>query len=211
MGLRRVRAVLKLKKNNVPVLLAQAKAIHAAMSANQAIFTAPNPPLATLLTQIEALDAAEQATHTKAKGTAAVRNTKRNVLISSLELERAYVQSLADASPEEAVAIIEAASMKVAASPRHAKEVLGAKLGQPPGTVILDANAGLLGRGTKQVCFNWLFSTDGGKTWISAPSTPLPHTSITGLPLLTVCSFRVNISDADGPTAWSQAVSILVH
>ena len=209
----RIRAALSIPKSKVPAVLTQAKAIYNGLGANTALFPSPNPSLAFLLGQIQALDTAQQATLTKTKGTAAVRNTKRDALVTSLESERMYVQSLCDANPEQAVAIITAAGMAVAKLPVHDKPVLQAKPGSASGSVVLVANAGLLvGKGvSKKSTFNWQSSTDGGKTWNSAPSTPLASTEITGLPAMTVVSFRVAATVSKTTGAWSQVITLLVH
>jgi hypothetical protein len=210
---RRVRAVLSLSKAKVPALLTQAKAIYNGMNADKVTFAAPNPSLATLLGQIQALDVAEQATTTKTKGTVAVRDTKRELLITSLESERMYVQSLCDASPEQAVAIATAAAMAIGKIPAHAKPILQAKLGTQSGAVVLVANAGLLvGKGvSKKVTFNWQLSADGGKTWTLCPSTPLANTGIESLTPLTTYAFRVGVTVSKVTGEWSQAVTLLVR
>jgi hypothetical protein len=170
-------------------------------------------PLATLLTQIQDLDTAEQATKTGTKGTVPVRNAKRAVLVTTLESLRMYVQSLSDANPEQSAAIASAASMAVAKLPLHAKPVLQAKLGASSGTVILIANATLLvGRGVrKKATFNWESSADGGKTWTAVPSTPLSSTTVAGLTPLTTYAFRVCVTVSKVVGEWSQAVSLLVR
>ena len=213
MRIHRLRAVLGLDKSNTLVLLAQAKAIHNALNANLTLFPALSPPLSTLAEQIDALDAAEQAVSTHTKGTAAVRDAKRDILIASLESIRAQVQVIADASPEQAAIIITAAGMKIASSPAHAKPLLAAKLGKQAGSVRLRANASLLtaGKGSKKTSFNWQYSPDGGKTWISAASTPLATTIVEDLTPLTTYGFRVSVTDSDGPGEWSQAVNLLVQ
>jgi hypothetical protein len=183
------------------------------MNADKVTFAAPNPPLAALLGQIQALDVAEQATSTKTKGTVAVRDTKRELLVTSLESERMYVQSLCDASPEQAVAVATAAAMAIGKVPTYAKPILQAKLGAQSGAVVLVANASLLvgKRVTKKVTFNWQLSADGGKTWTGAPSTPLASTEIGNLTPLTTYDFRVGATVSKVTGEWSQAVALLVR
>jgi len=62
----------------------------------------------------------------------------------------------------------------------------------------------------KHVTFNWQSSAEGGKTWISAPSTPLATTTLEGLTPLTTYAFRVSVTVSKTAGEWSQAVSILV-
>jgi hypothetical protein len=209
----RVRAVLTLPKSKVATLLAIAKAVYNAFQSNPGLLPQPTPPLATVQGQIQALDTAQQATATRAKGTVATRNAKRDVLVTSLESWRMYVQTLCDANPEQADALIAAAAMAVGRLPVHAKPVLGAKLTTASGTVTLEANATLLvGRGVKKhAAYNWQYSADCGKAWTNAPSTPLASTTIEGLTPLTTYSFRVAATVSRTVGAWSQAITILVR
>src|SRR5262249_5496615 len=156
-------------------------------------FPAPVPPLATLEAQIQAVDAAEQLAATRAKGAAAARNVQREILVGMLETERSYVQTLCDTNPAEAVAIIEAAGMAVAAAPVRNDPILKVTDGIQSGTVGLDANAAVLaGRRGKKAFFNWQWTTDGGKTFNDAPSTPHAKTMIANLMPLTMIGFRVS-------------------
>jgi Na+-translocating ferredoxin:NAD+ oxidoreductase RnfD subunit len=208
----RVRAVLKLPKTNVASLLALARAMVQAFQANPGLFPQPLPPPAIVQTQVGDLDTAQQATTTRTKGTVATRNAKRALLVTSLEAWRAYVQTLCDANPEQAEALIAAAGMTVAKVPVYAKPVLGAKLGAVSGTVTLEANATLLvGRGVrKHVAYSWQYSTDGGKTWTNAPASALASTTLTGLTPATTYSFRVAATVSKTVGEWTQAVSVLV-
>jgi len=211
--IQRIRIVLSLETEKVPALLPQSKTIYNAFATNASLLPTPPVPLPTLLAQIQDLDTAEQATKTGTKGTVAVRNAKRAVLVTTLESLRMYVQSLCDSNPEQAPALATAASMAVAKLPLHAKPVLQAKPGASSGAVILIANATLLiGRGVrKKATFNWESSADGGKTWVTAPSTPLSSTSVVGLTPLTTYAFRVSVTVSKTTGEWSQAVTLLVH
>jgi hypothetical protein len=209
----RVRAVLTLPKTKVATLLAIAKAVYNAFQSNQGLLPQPIPPLPVVQGQIQALDVAQQATSTRARGTAATRNAKRDVLVTSLESWRMYVQTLCDANPEQAEALVAAAAMTIAKVPLHAKPVLAARLGVVSGTVTLEANATLLvGRGVKKhAAYQWQYSADGGKTWTNAPATPLASTTIEGLTPLTTYAFRVAATVSKTVGAWSQAVTLIVH
>jgi hypothetical protein len=209
----RIRVALKAIRNNIPALLALAKAVYNAMLASAKLFAQPNPALPVLAQQIQDLETAHQATLTRARGTVAVRNAKRDVLITSLESERMYVQSLCDANPEQAETLITAAGMATAKTPVHNKPALAATQGPVPGSAKLVANATLLvGRNVrKRVTYNWQLSADGGKTWTLLPSTPLASTIAEGLTPLTTYSFRVSPTVSKTPGEWSQAVTLLVR
>ncbi len=82
MSIHRVRAALHIDRVKIPSLLSQAKSIYNAMNADKATYASPNPPLATLLVQIQELDTTQQAVKARAPGAVDVRNAKRDVLVS---------------------------------------------------------------------------------------------------------------------------------
>lgn len=209
----RVRATLGINKKKITALLALAKAIYDGMLANPTLFPSPSPAMAVLLALITALDSAQRVVATRAKGAAAVRDQKRDALITALESERMYVQALCDANPEQAVALIKAAGMSVAQVATRDKPALQAKPGTAPGGVILVANETLLvGKGVhKKALFNWQMSADGGKTWTTLPPTPLATTEVTGLTSLATYAFRVSVTVGKVVGEWSQAVTIVVR
>jgi len=212
----RTRLSIGVDKHDILGVLAFARGVHTKTSANTTTFTALPVSLAALLGQITDLDASQQVvTSTKAKGTAADRDRKRDVLWSSLELIEAYGQSLCDASPEQAATIAEMCGFKVSAVGAHAKAILAATLTATPGTAKLHANASLLvasGKGTSKArIFLWRYTTDGGKTFISVDGTPVAEIVIPNLPLGTTVGFQVCAKDADAQGEWSQTVNLFVH
>ncbi len=209
--LQRIRVALKSDKDKIPLFLVLAQYILACMTANSALFTASAALLATLTTQIAALVAAQGQVKDRVAGTTGTRDAKRNLVALTLESLRVQVQALCDATPGQAISIIQAAGMKAVNVGRYTKAILAVTLGVQPGTVMLVANARLLSTSKKSKTYNWSFSLDG-KTWIAAPSTPHAKTTITGLTSLTTYAFRVNVSvGSAGPGEWSQAVTIVVH
>jgi hypothetical protein len=121
------------------------------------------------------------------------------------------VQTLCDAAPEQAHVLVEAAAMKMATPPTHQKPLLAAANGTASGSAVLSAHRALLvGGSKKQSLLNWQYSLDGGKTWVSAPSSTYAKTEIDALPPLTTVSFRVSATVAKVPGAWSQAVTLLI-
>jgi hypothetical protein len=209
---RRLRVVLKIRRQSTASVLGRARAIAQGMAADTTRFAAPTPPLATLQSQIEAVEAAEHKAQTRTKGTVAERNFQRDALVGMLETERAYVQVLCDASPEQAEVIIKAAGMEVARPPSHADPLLKVVSGASSGAVTLDAHAArLTGRTGKRAFFNWQWTADGGQTFHDAPPTARGKTTIANLPLLSMVGFRVSVTDTRGPGAWSEVVSVVVH
>ena len=208
----RSRAILRLTRKSTASVLGKAYAVNNGMGADVTRFSAPVPPLATLKDQATKVEVAERLVGTRVKGAAAARNVQRELLVRMLETECSYVQTLCDASPDQAVAIIEAAGLAVAVTPARNQAILKVTLGVPSGTVELHANAAsLAGRSGKKICFNWQWTTDGGKTFTSMPTTPHAKTTIANLQPLTVVGFRVSTTNTKGPGEWSQIVTTVVH
>ena len=210
---RHTRAVLNhgSRRNTVRILIL-AKAIYAKMLANQALLPSPSPSLAALEQQTTRLSDAQDAVNRHEPDATGVRNVERSALLTLLEGLRTFVQTLADDAPAgQAVVIIEAAAMSVARVSAYAKPILRAEADVHPGIVHLFAAAGQLNRSRRYKTYGWEYTLDGGLTWLPATSTPVAHTTISGLPSLTTCGFRVNVSDTLGTTAWTQPVSVLVR
>ena len=209
----RARAVTRLKKSKIALILAAARVIYSAMLAEALRFTAPVPTLVMLLAQITALDLAEQAIARSPRGTATpVRNAARDTLWASLKSLQSYVQTVADADLANGFAIIKSAGFDVALHSTRDKPILAAELMGFPGMVKLVANAhALTGGATKRATYNWEYSLDGGHTWLSVPGTPLAKTTVSGLPVMTNVSFRVSVTLGGVMAPWAQSVTIPVH
>ena len=207
---RKLRAILKSMRGNVPLILTLAQTIYAKMTASSVLY--PNPPvsLATLTSQTSDLSDAQKGVKLRTV-LASVRDTKLDALLTTMETLRMFVQGLVNSNPEQGAALIESAGFSVAAFTTYAKPLLAAKVGKVSGVVILVANAKLLSASTKRKFYNWQYSTNNGATWVSAPSTPYARTTLTGLAPATTVSFRVSVTDPGGPGDWSQPVSLLVH
>jgi hypothetical protein len=208
------RAVLGINKRSAPKVLAGSKAIYNGLLGHPQIFTACNPTLPVLLTQIQALDSAQQAAATRGKGLVAVRNKASADLYASLESECTYVRTLSIASPEQAATIILAAGMKVATFATRTKPVIGAVLGSAPQSVVVRANVtALLGAAqakSKHRFFNWAHTEDGGKTWSATTQTNVATTTFTNLASLVVHGFRVCVTVGTVTQPWTDMVTLLV-
>jgi hypothetical protein len=212
----RPRASLGTQKKDVPGVQARAQAMYDGFMANAGTFGSPTVSMTVFLALITALTQAQQnATGTRAKGAATLRNTKRDALWTAMESLRAYAQGLADAlNAAEAASLIESAGLLVATTRRSPKAALSATLTATPGTVHLEANASLLvgaADAHRKVTFNWEQSGDGGKTWTDLRSTPYASTDVPGLTLMSTYSFRASVTIGKDVGAWTQDVSLLVH
>jgi hypothetical protein len=196
-------ASLKLPKP-VGALITYAQGIVKGMTNNPS-FPLPIPTMAAVTTAINDLSVAETAALGRAKGAVATRNEKRTVLVVLLEQVRAYVQSIADATPENGTSIIESAGLAVRKTPTHAARAFTAKPGAVSGTVKLYAVS--VGH---RSAYSWEYSVDGGKTWVQAPVSLQAKTTITGLTPGQTVQFRYQPVSKTGPGDWSQTVSLLV-
>jgi hypothetical protein len=213
---RRARGILGVDKDDFVGVENRATAMHNGMAADTVTYTAPNPPLPAFLILIDNLGTSQQATFLRTTGAAAARDVARDLLWTAMQTELAYINSVAAAFPSRAVSIIQNAGCVVADVNPHTKAIIELSLLQPPGTVLCDANVGMLEatavrKASANRFFNWGYTLDGGKTFLTAPSTPNGKTTISNLPLLTQVGFRVNLNTSAGPGEWSQVMYILVH
>jgi hypothetical protein len=213
----RPRASFGTEQRNIPGVLLRSRGMYNGFTANVALLGSPTIPMPAFLALIDALEQAQETTTlTKAKGSALVRDTKRDALWTAMEVLQKCAQSVADTmTATNAAALIVAAGLLVTKIGAYQKPALTAALAATPGSVVLEANrtlfAGAANRG-RRVAFNWQWSLDGGKTWTSVTSTPVASTVIPGLTLLCTYSFRVSVTISREPAGpWSQAISVLVH
>ena len=115
------------------------------------------------------------------------------------------MQAIADATPENGATIIQSAGIAVRKVPLRATRVFGAKPGLVSGSAKLTATIA-----ARRASYDWEYSIDGGKTWVSAPSTLQAKTTITGLPVGTSVLFRYRTLTKTGEGDWSQGLSLLV-
>src|ERR1019366_543701 len=127
-------------------------------------FPTPTPTVAALTLAISDLHAAETAALSRTKGTATVRNDKRAVLVSLLQQLDGYVQSVADATPENGAAIIESAGLTVRKIPTPGKRAFAAK----PGALSGQATVTAVSAGPRSSCRR-PDGNDGGRSWGPAP------------------------------------------
>jgi len=202
-SVKRSVAVLTLPKP-VPSIITYAQRIVTAMTGNPA-FVSPSPTLASVQTSIVALQAAEASALARTKGAVTARNDKKAALVASLQLLKGYVQSVADADPDNSAAAIQGAGMAVRKTPVHKPRVFNAVQGAVSGSVkIITASGG------RRVAYDWEYSIDGGKTWLLLPSTLQAKTSVAGLAVGSTAQFRYRVTTKTGEGDWSQPLSYFV-
>ena len=200
-----VRPIVALKlPTKVKSVITYAQSIATSFTNNPS-FTTPNPPIATLLADIQALSTAEALVLSRTKGAVETRNAKLAVVRADLDNLKSYVQSVAGlASPESAPAVIASAGMTARKVTLHDKAALEAKEGSVTGTVNLVAKAA-----ARTAAYEWQYSTDQ-KTWTSLPMTLQAKTGVSGLTAGTTYYFRVQPVTRTGAESWSQIVTLLV-
>ena len=213
-SVRRARGKLKIKKNNTVSVVGRANAMCDGIDGNATVF--PSPPLttATVRNQVTVVNKCESQAKSRAVGTAAARTVQRNLLVGMLETLLTYIQGCADKATtyDQAVSVLQDGGVGVAGVAQRQKEVIEIKQGPKPGSVVLDANVGMLTAGLKgKFSFNWQSTVDG-KVYTTLPSTPNHLTTVESLPTLTSVGFRVSVTDAKGVMGeWSQTMYSLVR
>ena len=189
----------------VPALITYASGIAQGMTNNPS-FPSPTPTIAVIQAAIADLQASETAALARAKGAVAVRNEKRAALVALLQQLRTYVQTTADPNPTTAPSLIQSAGMAVRKTVTRRARVFAAKVGSVSGTAdLVTASAG------PRASYEWQYSADGGKTWVTLPPTLQAKTNVGGLQSATTVEFKYRAVTKTGATDWSAPVSLVVQ
>jgi hypothetical protein len=189
---------------SVSALITYAKGLVTRMTANPS-FPNPTPALAAVTAAIDDLQVAEAAALARTKGAIATRDDKRAALVLLLKQLRGYIQTTADASVENGAAIIESAGAAVRKAPTRRARAFAAKPGAVTGTAKVVAVAA-----GRRASYEWQYSTDGGKTWITAPVTLQSKTTIAGLAAGATVLFKSRSVTKAGEGDWSQPASLVI-
>jgi hypothetical protein len=200
---RRVLAVIHLPRA-VPAVVVFADSVVEAMKKSR-YFRYPAPQLELLLEATGELLHAQGQAGLRTRGAADARDEKLAKVVGLMGAVCAHVQWVADLHPALAVAIIRSAGLRVRKEQVRDPVQFHAKLGAEPGTLKIVAPAA-----AKRASYDWEYSIDGGKTWVSPPSTLQAKTTITGLPVGTSVLFRYRTLTKTGEGDWSQGLSLLV-
>ena len=203
-SIHRAIATLKLPASKVPALITYAQGIVKGMTGN-ASFPNPVPTLAAVTAAINALQTAETAALARTKGAVATRNEARTSLVMLLEQLKADIQAAADANVENGASIIQSAGVSVRKTAVHPPRVFAAT----PGAVSGVANV-VAPSAARRASYEWEYSLDGGKTWVTLPSTLQAKTSLSGLQSGSTVQFRYRPVTKTGEGNWSPAVSVTV-
>jgi hypothetical protein len=215
MSLGRLRAVFGIDIRRISAVMTRAQGMYDGLEGDPSTYANPTLPLPAFLDLIANLGKAQQAVKTRVVGAREKRDVQHGLLLTGMETERMFVQSLADANPSCAASLITSAGLVVATAPVHVKAMLTLRNGKQSGSVRCEAHVALLiGAGAKHPTekryFGWQYTTDGGKTFVTMVPTPAGKVVIEGLTPLTTVGVRVNMTNSEGPGDWSQLVTILV-
>jgi hypothetical protein len=166
------------------------------------------PNAAPLLTSIGNAIAAYQnaITSTKTqKDLAGQRSATKAALLTLLHQARDLVRTVAEANPENALAIAEGAGTTLGKRPGRAKPLIDVILGAVSGSVVCRAKAPGI-----PANYFWSYSTDE-KNWTSAPLSMKATLPLSGLTPAQVYYFRYYTTTRKGQSDLSQVYSILVR
>jgi hypothetical protein len=104
-------------------------------------FPNPNPALSAVSAQANVLQAAYDLSQTRAKGSVGKMHLEVKKLDILLKVLAAYVESVANADPDNASIIINAAGMTEKKPTQHPPKVFSAKAGKAVGTALLNCKA----------------------------------------------------------------------
>jgi hypothetical protein len=200
------RSLVALKlPTRVQALITYATGIVTALTGNPN-FPSIVPTVVTLTAAIAALQTAETAALARAKGAVITRNEKKVALVQLLQQLKGPIQAAADANLENGASIIASAGVAVKKTVVRSPQVFGAKPGAITGTAkLVTATAG------HRASYEWEYSTDGGKTWVTAPATLQAKTTVPGLTTGTTVQFRSRAVTKTGEGNWTQPVSLVVQ
>ncbi len=189
----------------VGALVTYAQNVVTRMTGNPA-FPSPAPTLPMVLAAVGELQTAETAALARTKGAVAIRNEKRAALVTLLGHLRGYVQTIADGNVENGTSIIESAGFAVKKTTARKPRVFDAVPGAVSGSAKLVApSAG------PRASYEWQYSTDGGKTWLTAPVTMQARTTVPGLTPGASVVFRYRPVTRKGEGDFSQPVTLVIR
>ena len=198
----KLTVVRKLPKS-IDKILNKVRNIATSMQGN-AYFPSPPVPMVTFLEHIAAAAAAHAAMRTRVNTARSVRDAKLAVVLQDLDQLCMYVENVARAHPEEALAVVASAGMDVRGSRKAGKPSFRVVQGRTSGSVILYA----LHPGTV-ASFDWQWAT-AGTPWTDLKSTTAAKTTKDGLTPGTLYSFRYRVLITGGKGDWSDPVTCLV-
>jgi hypothetical protein len=188
---------------NVAGLILRGRQVWSSVSLNPGFFTTPNPTAASATSNLDALEAAEALVPHGGPPAVANRNLKRGAVESDFKVFKAYLLAMCLANPGMANAYITASGLQEAKVTRPQKAFLAAKMGKIPNQIVLRAKA----VAKRNVSYCWVYSLDGGKTWVTIGTTTEANTSLLNSTPMTTYMFRIQTTIKQTTSAWSQTIT----
>jgi hypothetical protein len=207
--IKHILAVLNLRKYKaIGKFIAKAKLVRKSMDGNSWFAASPIDVTmgGTFDTHIDDLDKAETKALTRVRGAAQDRDVKKEVVVADLNLLKPYVQSIADANPENAETIIISASLDVKLIGKADKDDISVKPKKgESGTMIARA------RKVEGTIANlWEYSMDKGENWDELEATSKCSTEITNLTPGSTIIVRHRPILRKGKGTWIQSAPAIV-
>jgi len=168
-------------------------------------FPKPSPSLAKVKAALKTLEKAQAATVMGGMGKATARNDARDAAHWLLQQLASYVQKVANAHPEEALAIIQSSGMSAKRGSGSRAHVSRARRGAFSGSARLTQPVA-----GDRATYCWQMSKDGGKTWTDLPDTIRSSTIVRGLTPGTTVLFRHKAVTLKGEGDWSDPIAYIV-
>jgi hypothetical protein len=205
---KKIKVVLHLSKRTVMQLISDAKSYVDGISKNTATFATPNPSLTTVNVLIAKLATDETAAKARAKGAVAIRNASKKSLELALTDLAAYVESIANADPNNAESIAKLANMSLKAHTPKVKNDFTMAQGNNPGELIMTCKSE-----SGRVTFNFEICTDTSNpaNWKSVQNKSIAKVTVTGLVSGTRYYGRVLRTDKTGTFQVGSDLSAIAH
>jgi hypothetical protein len=190
----------------VPELIALGLHVSSQGTANAATLTNPSPTPGAVLSATQALETANTAAGTHAKGTVDARDPSETTLRNVLHQWGAYLEKIAATMPGQEAMVYAAGGFDQRATPKRVTPLL--KLTQPgaPGTAHAQARAPA---GRKKAYYNWRLSLNGGQTWLLS-GTNDSRTDFSGIPSGTLITVEYSTTVKNVTSAWIASATLLV-
>jgi hypothetical protein len=162
--------------------------------------------IATTTTDLAALVLAQAKALAKAKGAVEARDDAKKLVYDDLMLLKSGVQTVVNQNVSQAATIIESAGFFQRKGTLPWKANLAALMAPvTPGEVLVRAKA-VKGRAS----YEWQYSTDLGKTWITMGTTTVANTSLPGMTGGAALMFRFRTTVSKTTSDWSPTITFTV-
>lgn len=163
------------------------------------------PALDRLAKALDALDAAQVATKSRAAGTAEVRNLAADRVFKAAAQYKSAVLKVAHADPANARPIIVDSGLRTRRESTRRKPPLSVKRSRVARSLVAEVRSV-----AKRASYQWEKSLDGGETWTHVRTTTQTKTVIADLPLGRYVQIRVRPLTKNGLGQWIGPITMLV-